>query len=364
MNFFFLVKNRRATGVFLGIVFLILFLIGALVWPHSFFRSYWFGLMFLTQISIGALIVLLLQFLTGGAWGKAAAPLLRTVSFGFFFLLPLFIPPLFVLPHLFSWTSIKAGISPTVLVNKQPWLNQPAFIIRTVIYLGLLSTIILFSRRPSVTKTAGPMLVLTILLISLYSADWMMSLQPTFYSSLYPFMYFAGAMVVTFAIISGTMSWLQIKEIIPSQPELLHAFGKLLFASVLFWGYIMFAQFIIIWTGNLPDEAEWYLARSQPTWLWFTLFVLMCHFAIPFCILLSQDLKKNARQLLTVSLALIVMHFFEVFWMTRPTPGKGFSTSVFDLLTPLTMGACWLWFILGTPEASPFVESLQRRRNS
>jgi hypothetical protein len=349
---FFLLQNRILSGGVIAVVFFSLLIIGALWAPDAFFRAYWFALMFWAQLSIGALIVLLLQYLTGGEWGRVAAPLLRAIASGLFLLLPLFLPALFALPHIFSWTQIEPGVSAPVLVNKLPWLNTSAFLIRTLVYLTAFSVVLLLRFRDSISAVAGPFLVLVIVMISFCSADWMMSLQPTFYSSLYPFLYFSGAMVSTFSVTAGTVAWMQLKGLMPSNPELLLAFGKLLFASVLFWGYIVFCQFIIIWTGNLPDEAEWYIVRSEPAWLWFTLLVLAFHFAVPFCLLLSQDVKMNARQLLAICIGLFTMHLLEVFWMMRPTPGDGFNVSSFDALLPVIIGAGWLWFVLGSREVT------------
>jgi hypothetical protein len=346
MNLFNRSHTRRVATP-CAVVFVIATLLGWTIWPNAFFRSYWFGLVFWSQLSIGCLIVLLLQQLTGGQWGKVGAPLLQRGALALLPLLPLFIPAFLALPHIFSWTRIEVGISSQVLVNKQVWLNSTAFIIRSLVYLGCFVTLTLLWKKPIPPSPAGPALVLTIIMISLCSTDWMMSLQPTFYSSLYPFLYFSGAMVSTFALVAGTIAWLQIKEVLPSQPELLLDYGKLLFAAILLWGYIVFCQFIIIWTGNLPDEAEWYVIRSEPGWLWLTLLVIAGHFVIPFSILLSQKIKKNARQLLAVCLWLLIMHLLEVFWMMRPTPGESFQISVFDFLMPFLMGVIWSAFAFG-----------------
>jgi len=346
-----LLERRTSAGVALLLLYLIVLVTGWTFWPKAFFHGYWFALMFWMQLTIGAWIVLLLQELTGGEWGHVAAPYLRTASSGIFILAPLFLLPLLALPHIFSWTTITPGVSAATLVNKQPWLNSTAFTIRTVFYLALLVAMIRLRRHPKLSAFAGPMLLLTVILFSFYSADWMMSLQPTFYSSLYPFMYFSGSLVAIFSLICATASWLQLKGFAPRDPDVLLAYGKLLFASVLFWGYIVFAQFIIIWTGNLPDEAEWYVVRSEPAWLWFTLLVLACHFAIPFCLLLSQSLKKDARQLFAVAAPLFGMHFLEIFWLMRPTPGEGFLLTPFDFLMPLFFGVVWLWFVLNAGES-------------
>jgi hypothetical protein len=335
-------------------------LAGWLLWPHAFFHGYWLGLMFWTQLSVGALMILLLQQLTGGKWGVVAAPLARATMSGFLLLVPLFIPMLFALPHLFSWTKIEVGVSSAVLVNKQVWLNQPAFIARTVFYLVALAGVILWWRRVPPPPPAGPVLALLIIIMSFFCSDWMMSLQPTFYSSLYPFMYFSDAMVFAFAVLTGTVAWLQVRGSLALEPKILIDFGKLLFSAVLFWGYIAFSQFIIIWTGNLPDEAEWYVIRSSPSWVGLTAFVVLFYFAVPFCMLLSLRLKKQPRRLMKVCVALVVLHLVEMFWLMRPTPGEGLRLSPFDFIMPILIGAAWLWFVLGTPAARTSVQVIRQ----
>jgi hypothetical protein len=357
-------RSRRLTGVALFAFLALLIGVGWIFWPDSFFPAYWFGLMFWFQLSIGCLILLLTQFLTGGEWGKASAPLLRLGIKGLFVLLPLFVPAFLALPHIFSWTNIQAGVSSQMLVNKLPWLNPTAFIVRAVVYLAILTWIsgCWVRKNPDSASSgwSGPALVGVILVLSFASSDWMMSIEPSFYSSLYPFMYYSDAMVCTLAMVCGLAAWLQLRGVWPHRPDLLLALGKLLFTAVLFWGYIVFSQFIIIWTGNLPDEADWYVVRSENGWLPLTVIVLVFQFAIPFCILLSQKVKRDARRLLRVSVALFLLHFAEVYWLMAPQRGVHFSLNPFDIILPLVIGACWLWFlsgslrsILGLTSASP-----------
>jgi hypothetical protein len=218
------------------------------------------------------------------------------------------------------------------------------------LFLAVLAALAQYWRQPGLrvggtgTGWSGPALVAVVLVLSFASCDWMMSLEPSFYSSLYPFMYFSGAMVSTLSALCAIFSWLQLRGITPARPELLHALGKLLFAAVLFWGYIVFSQFIIIWTGNLPDEADWYVVRANHGWQWLTLFVVLFHFAIPFCLLLSQKLKREPRRLFRISAVLFAVHFAEFYWMMAPKRGVGFYLNPFDLLLPALIGACWLWF--------------------
>jgi hypothetical protein len=352
-------RSRRAPlGITLFVSLLALLVLGWIVWPDAFFPAYWFALMFWVQLSLGCLSLLLIQFLTGGEWGRASAPFLRRGASGLLLLLPLFLPAFLALPHIFSWTTINPDVSVQVLVNKQAWLNPTAFILRAIFFLAVLTGLTLYWRRPgwSVgtigTGWSGPALVAVVLVLSFASCDWLMSIEPTFYSSLYPFMYFSGAMVGTLSALCAIFAFLQVRSDVPVRPELLHALGKLLFAAVLFWGYIVFSQFIIIWTGNLPDEADWYVIRANHGWQWLTLFVVLFHFAIPFCLLLSQKLKREPRRLLRISAALFVVHFAEVYWMMAPKKGVGFYLNPFDLLLPPLIGACWLWFAAGIPATS------------
>jgi hypothetical protein len=160
-------------------------------------------------------------------------------------------------------------------------------------------------------------------------------------------MYFSGAMVCTLALLVALVARLQLAGAWPNRPDVLHDIGKLLFASVLFWGYIEFSQFIIIWTANLPDEAAWYTVRSGRGWGWLTLFVMTFHFAVPFGLLLSQTLKREARPVMKIAFALFLVHFAELYWMMAPLRGSAFHLDPLDVLLPLLIGAGWLWFITG-----------------
>ena len=283
----------------------------------------------------------------------------------FSILLPFFLPVFLALPHIFSWTNIQVGVSSQVLVNKRIWLNPAAFIVRAILFLAILSLIARRWRRPGFragdpgTGWSGPSLVFVILVLSLASCDWMMSLEPVFYSSLYPFMYFSGALVSTLAALCGIFAWHCCRGDLKRHAEVLHALKKLLFASIFFWGYILFSQFIIIWTGNLPDEADWYVVRTNNGWQWLTLFVIVFHFFVPFCVLLSEKLKHEPRRLMRICAAIFAVHFAEIYWLMAPQKGVPFHLNPFDVLLPLLIGGCWLWFVAGLREPSVAAEPVE-----
>ncbi len=340
----FLIGPRRRQGGVLALTALGGFvLLGTWLAPRGLFQGYWYGLMFWTELSIGCLIVALLQFLTGGLWGRVAFPFLRVGISGLYGLIPLFVPPLLALRVIFPWAT-AATESP------RAWLNPTGFVLRAIFYLAALVAIAAWTRNrigqgDPAAKWAGPLLAAVILLLSLASCDWMMSLQLDFYSSLYPFLYFSGAMVAVFSLLCAVSARLRVQGDWPECPEVLHDLGKLLFAAVLFWGYLVFSQFIIVWSGNLPREAAWYVARTSQGWLPFTLAVLTFHFAIPFCLLLSQRLKKDPLRLGLVAGALFLVHFAEVWWMTRPRLSHGFHVDLLGLLAALLIGAWWVWSV-------------------
>jgi hypothetical protein len=301
----------------------------------SFYPAYWTSLMFWGEVSLGCLIVALLQYLTGGRWGAAALPFLRAGIAAGAWLLPGFLILPFALGKIFPWT---AGLPPEIAARGH-WLQPGFFLARTLLYLiafSLAGMAVLRRRRPEAPAWAGPLLIGVILILSLASTDWMMSVDPGFASSLYPFLVAAGAFV---AVFSG-LAWIAARDS-GMEARLRADFGKLLFAAICFWGYINLSQLLIIWTGNLPHEASWYVDRTSHGWRPFTVVLFLLHFAVPFALLLSRPLKEDPRRLGRVAAGLFLVHYLEVFWMTGPRTGEPLRFDPFAVLLPLAMG--WLW---------------------
>ena len=307
---------------------------------YAFLSPYWTALMFWTEVSVGCLIVALLQWLTGGRWGRVSLPFLRAGMTGYFILLPFFLPAFLFLSHIFPW----AGVPPIDLAARAEWLRPSLFLLRSVLYLAVFASAIVVTlrwRKPEPPPWAGPLLVGVIVTVSLASTDWMMSVDPGFASSLYPFVYVSGALVAVFAGLAYAAARSQSLGQAEADPLLLADFGKLLFAAILFWGYIELSQFLIIWTGNLPHEASWYLDRVSLGWRSLTVLLFGLHFFLPFGVLLSRPLKENPRRLALVAGIAFVIHYLAVFWLTAPRPGIPFRFDPFDVLLPLALGSVW-----------------------
>jgi hypothetical protein len=173
----------------------------------------------------------------------------------------------------------------------------------------------------------------------------MMSIEPVFASSIYPFLYFSQSMVATAAVLAMIAAFLKSTKQWPDQPQLLLDFGKILFACLLTWFYLEYSQLIVLWMGDLPHDVIWYVVRLKGGWFYVTLFLVLFQFFFPFLLLLSQDLKRNPTALFLLASGILVAHVVDVFWMMAP--GRGTSFCLLDVFLPVLIGACWLWWFFG-----------------
>ena len=197
--------------------------------------------------------------------------------------------------------------------------------------------------------------MLYVLTVTFAAVDWVMSLEPHWYSTLYGVVILVGQMLAALALAIVLIT--QLAEAPPVStvltPQHLHDLGNLLLAFVMLWAYIGFSQFLIIWSGNLPEEVPWYIHRTQGGWEWLGRFVLLLHFGLPFVVLLSRTSKRRAQVLGRLAAGLLVMHLLELFWLVLPA----FSPSTLvihwlDVGLPIGMGGLWM---------AVFVWQLQRR---
>jgi hypothetical protein len=179
--------------------------------------------------------------------------------------------------------------------------------------------------------------------------DWVMSLEPHWYSSIYGLLVVVGQLLGALAFAVMVVGWLAKYE---PRSELLspthaHDLGNLLLVSVLFWAYIAFSQLLIIWSGNLPEEIIWYVRRTEGGWQWIALALVLCQFALPFICLLSRDIKGHAQRLALVAAAILFMHLVDVFWIVMPAfYHDGLSLHWLDLTALIGVGGSWTAFFI------------------
>ena len=323
-----------------------------------FWHAYIFGFMFVLSFAIGALFFVAIQHLVRAGWS--------VVVRRFAELLAMMVVPLFVawLPIAgaalfgdgtpYPWTNDEAMATNELYQHKAPYLNKPFFLIRGLAYFGFWAFAANYylkkSRQQDETGDKGititlekrsaviiPLLALT---ATFAAIDWMMTLAPTWYSTIYGVYFFAASQVAFYAAaaiwavrVHRKKAW---RGIITK--EHLHDLGKLLFGFNCFWAYIAFSQYLLIWYANIPEETEFYQPRYNDGWQWFSVFLIAGHFIIPFLGLLSRHVKRNPMGLLFWAFWLIVMTAADFYWLVMPFLSHGGDgLPAFSLMDPIML---------------------------
>jgi hypothetical protein len=195
---------------------------------------------------------------------------------------------------------------------------------------------------------SGPGLALFVLTVTFACVDWAMSLNPEWFSTIYGLLFVAAWTLSALAFVIALLALLANREPMLQvvRPNHFQDLGKLMLALVMLWAYFAFSQFLIVWSGNLPEEIQWYLPRLRGGWGLIALSVVFFHFAFPFLLLLSASLKRNARKLLMLAGLILVMRVIDLFWLIAPEFSEGFHVSWMDVAAPLAIGGLWLSMFL------------------
>jgi hypothetical protein len=353
-------RNAALTGAaVLGLSAVLAILTGA--GAEQFFRSYLAGFMLWLGIALGSLAILMLHHLTGGAWGMVIRRQLEAASRTIPLLTLAFVPLLFGLRALYIWARPEVVAGDVILQAKQPYLNVPFFIGRAVFYFAVWNVLMYVinrwsaeqdegGRRPigserKFRQIAAPGLMAYGLTITFASVDWVMSLDPHWFSTIFGVLFMGAqalsAMAFAIVVLAVTSRYTPLADVV--EPSHFHDLGKLLFAFVMLWAYFSFSQFLIIWSGNLPEEIPWYIERLHGVWGAVALLVLIGSFILPFMLLLSRDIKRTPRLLAAVAAGVVVMRLVDLFWLIAPRPGHhGFPIHWLDVTLPVALGGLWL----------------------
>jgi hypothetical protein len=358
----------RATAI--GAVGLLLTLVGAFIGPAGqVYRSYLWSYIIFVGFAVGSMAWLMLQYLTGGAWGvvirRPAEAAARTIPL----LALLFIPIAIGIPSLYHWSHPDIVAADPGLQHKHPYLNVPFFLIRTAVYFGGWIVLSWLLNRWSADEDrgdakahgrmatiAGPGLVFWGFSVTFVSIDWVLSLNPHWFSTIFGLLLMAGQGLSSMAFLITLMILLSTRE--PMSRVLthrhLHDLGKFLLALVMVWAYFSFSQFLIIWAGNLPEEIPWYKVRMNGPWGYVALALVFGHFALPFALLLSRDIKRNFKLLSRIAVFIMLMRCVDVYWVVAPDSGTG-GFSWMDITAPIGLGGIWLAYFLFQLEKRPLM---------
>ncbi len=379
------IDRFQSISIGAGVIGLIICVIGFVMTNHreSTLRGWLLGFIFWGGIAFGGLGILLLQYLTGGAWGVVIRRIAEACSRTIPIIGLLFIPIALGVYQLYDFANL---LGHDRIVDARGWYMQPTWwVIRTLIYLVVFSAIAYFlttwSAKQDKTedydesaeylskayKFSGPAIILYVVLVTFATVDWTMSLEPHWFSTMWGFLYVVGWGLSGFCFAIMILAFLNDKA--PMKDVLgkrhFHDIGKLMLAFVMVWAYFNFSQYLIIWSGNLTEETPFYLVRSKGVWGAIGIILIVFHFAFPFLVLLLQDFKRHARLLAYLAAFILVMRLLDMFYMIGPSPRVGevqqhmlsvpFRLSIFDFAGPLAIGGIWLFFFFRELKSRPMV---------
>ena len=369
------ITRWRGRALIIGIVAAVALLIVDLTAASGhrldlFLHSWLVGFLFWLGPTTGSLCLLMLQYVSGGNWGRLGRRFWEAASGNWWLMLLLWLPIAFgmQMKHLYPWT----WMSPEQLGPQKVkfYLNPGFFWVRGVLYFigwGLFySRLVAWSKKEEAGETtpaqyvtiqnlSGFGIVFYAATITFASIDWAMSLYPEWWSTVWGMLFMVGQVLTTFCFTIILLVKLAGMEPISRmfKTDYLHDFGKLMFAFVVLWAYLSFSQWLIIWSGNMLSEIRWYLMRLRGGWQYFGPLLIFVHFVFPFSLLLSRSLKRHGRRVMAIAWLILVMRLVDLFWLTAPNfydawNGKGlvsfgWQDAAMYILCPTAIGGIWLF---------------------
>jgi hypothetical protein len=357
----------QGRALIVGLAGLVVAALGLLVDVAHFFQAYLVAFMFWLSVALGCFGLMMLHHLTRGAWGLAVRRSLEAASRTLPLLLVLFLPLIFGIHELYHWSHAEVVAADPILQQKHPYLNVGWFLVRAAIYFGIWLAVAFQLNQLSAEqdRTGDPALfrrmqawatvgfLLLALTVTFAAMDWMMSLDPHWFSSLFGLWYFTGAGLSGLTFVILVAGWLSDRPPLAAvlTPRLFHDYGKLLLAFVMLWAYLSFSQLLLIWGANLPEEIPFYLRRLQGGWGAVSVLLLLAHFVLPFLLLLSSSLKRRKVRLVQVAGMVLAMRWLDHYWNVAPTlqaleVGKVHPLAGLwiDLAAVVGIGGLWLWY--------------------
>ncbi len=334
---------------------------------HYFYHAYLTNYSYVLGMVLGSLLFVLLLHVSRAGWGVAVRRLAELLAGNVPLMLVLFLP--IVLPvawgnsALYPWTSQDMVEHHEALRHKAPYLNVTFFAVRAAAYFVIWGLIARFFLGKSaeqdrsgdagltvrMERASGPAILLLGITVTLASFDWLMSLDPLWTSTIFGIYYYSGAFVGAVALVILLAMALQaagrLRGVITV--EHYHDLGKMLFAAVVFWGYIAFSQYLLIWYGNLPEETTWYRARQTGPWGYVSVALVVGHLLVPFFGLLSREVKRRKVPLAFWAAWLLVFHWLDVAWLVMPSLGQaGLPVGPIDVCLLASLGCFYLAGVL------------------
>jgi hypothetical protein len=373
------VKKISQRSLVVGVVFSVIAVVGIFVFPNGrdqFYHAYLLGFMAWLGVALGSMAILMIRHLTGGGWGMVIRRILGAAMRTQPLLAVLFIPIILGIHKLYIWAQPLDNIADKHLREHlqditKTYLTANGFIIRAVFYFAvwnLLSFLLsMWSKQtdrpgapdntPRFKAVSGPGLILYGFTISFAAIDWVMSLDPSWVSTIFGLVILIGQVLsaMCFAVVVERIlfNYKPMSELL--KPDFVHDHGKWMLAFTMVWAYFNFSQWLIIWAGNLPSEITFYLTRLNGGWGYIGLILVLFHFVVPFVILLSRPFKRNIRKLVWLAVWLMLMRYVDLFWIIEPNFSKTLSLTWADVVVPIAIGGFWLAYFFHNLNALPLL---------
>ncbi|MGH9497772.1 MAG: hypothetical protein ACRD3L_01380 [Terriglobales bacterium] len=365
----------QGRSLLVGVIFSVVAIGIAFLRPDEFFRGYLLAYMAWLGVTLGSMVILMIRHLTGGGWGTVIRRILGAAMRCVPLMTLLFVPILFGLPRLYVWARPLDSIADKHLREHlqditKSYLSVHGFILRAAIYFAIWNLLSFFLTRwsrqqdqPPVRDNnrfkalSGPGLILYAFTVSFAAIDWVMSIDPSWISTIYGLVILIGQLLsaICFAVVVERIlvrykpmsDWLK--------PEFVHDHGKWMLTFIMVWAYFSFSQWLIIWAGNLPEEITWYMRRLNGGWGFVGLWLVVFHFAVPFVILLSRPFKRDITRMVWLAVWMLLMRYLDLFWTIEPNFSVRFSVTWADAILPVAMGGLWLWFFFRNLNSIPLL---------
>ncbi len=367
------VDRLQRGAIAAAVIGLVACLAGGFANPAQFYRSWLFAYVFWVNVGIGCLSLVMIHHLSGGMWGLVTRRILEAGTRTMYLAPLFFVPVVFGMHDVFLWASPEAVAKDQLLQHKSAYLNTGFFLARAAFYFVVWAGLAYLLNKLSAELDGGPSvrvsrrlrgvsgagLLLMGFTITFASVDWAMSLDPHWFSTIYGVLFMVGQALAALTLVIVVLALFGKEEPFAGvvKPVDTHDLGNLMLAFTMLWAYIHLSQFLITWAGNLPEEIPWYIRRTHGGWQVVAQLLILFHFALPFLLLLSRDLKRDAKKLAFVAGLVFLVRLLDLYWLVAPDlQGHGESHGIavhgLDLATPVALGGIWLAF---------FAHELKRR---
>jgi hypothetical protein len=367
-------------SLIIGVVFAVISVVLAFIRPDEFYRAYLLGFMCWLGLALGSMAILMIRHLTGGGWGTVIRRILGAAMRTLPLLAVLFIPMIIAVAQhqVYPWAMPLGSIQDQHIREHlekhsfiRSYLNFSGFFIRAIFYFAVWNVLsFLLSMWSKQTDragapdnsqrfkaVAGPGLILYGFTISFAAIDWIMSLDPTWISTIFGLIILIGEVLsaMCFAVVAERIlfNYKPMSELL--KPNFVHDHGKWMLTFIMVWAYFSFSQWLIIWAGNLPSEITFYLKRINNGWGFVALSLVLFHFAFPFATLLSRPFKRNIRKLVWVAVLLLLMCYVDLFWIIEPNFSQTFTVTLADIVVPIAIGGIWLGYFFRNLASLPLL---------